>query len=648
MNFTRYYFGGESLQTMEGWDVSKSANLYGIDRWGEGYFGINSSGNVVVRPNRNGVEADLHEIVRSLARRGVQSPVLLRFDGILRDRVKRLAEAFERAVVEFSYPGIYRPVYPIKVNQQRHVVDIVRQAGREKLLGLEVGSKPELLAVLAIHDTPGALLLCNGYKDREYIDLALMARKLGRRSIVIIEQLYELEQVMQVSKQLGVEPEIGIRMKPMTKGAGKWESSGGDNAKFGLTTSEIMTAIETLEKNGNSHWLKLLHFQVGSQITAIGAMKKVLRETTRMFTEIKKLCPSLCMFDVGGGLAVDYDGSKTNFQSSMDYTLEEYARDVVYSIHQACTEAGLPHPDIITESGRALVAHHAVLIAEVIDTAPIAEVISVLDSPPSDHKLLADLEELYKNVSVKNCQETLHDAVSLRDDILENFVQGQLSLAERAYADKAFWHLIAKIRKVATDLKYQPEDLEKLEEDLNDTFFCNFSVFQSLPDSWAIDQLFPIMPLQKLKDEPKRRGTLADMSCDSDGKIDRFIDLKDVKHYLPLHPLKPGEPYYLAIFLVGAYQEIMGDLHNLFGDTNAVHVDIDSTGKVDLTHVVEGDTVREALSYVQYEPQDLFERLRISIEKALREGTLSAEDSAKIQRRYKEALEGYTYLYVEN
>ena len=607
MNFTRYYFGGESLQTMEGWDVSKSANLYGIDRWGEGYFGINSSGNVVVRPNRNGVEADLHEIVRSLARRGVQSPVLLRFDGILRDRVKRLAEAFERAVVEFSYPGIYRPVYPIKVNQQRHVVDIVRQAGREKLLGLEVGSKPELLAVLAIHDTPGALLLCNGYKDREYIDLALMARKLGRRSIVIIEQLYELEQVMQVSKQLGVEPEIGIRMKPMTKGAGKWESSGGDNAKFGLTTSEIMTAIETLEKNGNSHWLKLLHFHVGSQITAIGAMKKVLRETTRMFTEIKKLCPSLCMFDVGGGLAVDYDGSKTNFQSSMDYTLEEYARDVVYSIHQACTEAGLPHPDIITESGRALVAHHAVLIAEVIDTAPIAEVISVLDSPPSDHKLLADLEELYKNVSVKNCQETLHDAVSLRDDILENFVQGQLSLAERAYADKAFWHLIAKIRKVATDLKYQPEDLEKLEEDLNDTFFCNFSVFQSLPDSWAIDQLFPIMPLQKLKDEPKRRGTLADMSCDSDGKIDRFIDLKDVKHYLPLHPLKPGEPYYLAIFLVGAYQEIMGDLHNLFGDTNAVHVDIDSTGKVDLTHVVEGDTVREALSYVQYEPQDLFE-----------------------------------------
>ena len=434
----------------------------------------------------------------------------------------------------------------------------------------------------------------------------------------------------------------------MTKGAGKWESSGGDNAKFGLTTSEIMTAIETLEKNGNSHWLKLLHFHVGSQITAIGAMKKVLRETTRMFTEIKKLCPSLCMFDVGGGLAVDYDGSKTNFQSSMDYTLEEYARDVVYSIHQACTEAGLPHPDIITESGRALVAHHAVLIAEVIDTAPIAEVISVLDSPPSDHKLLADLEELYKNVSVKNCQETLHDAVSLRDDILENFVQGQLSLAERAYADKAFWHLIAKIRKVATDLKYQPEDLEKLEEDLNDTFFCNFSVFQSLPDSWAIDQLFPIMPLQKLKDEPKRRGTLADMSCDSDGKIDRFIDLKDVKHYLPLHPLKPGEPYYLAIFLVGAYQEIMGDLHNLFGDTNAVHVDIDSTGKVDLTHVVEGDTVREALSYVQYEPQDLFERLRISIEKALREGTLSAEDSAKIQRRYKEALEGYTYLYVEN
>jgi arginine decarboxylase len=632
---------------MEGWDVSKSANLYGIERWGEGYFGVNAQGNVVVRPNRNGLEADLHEIVRSLAQRGIQSPVLLRFDGILRDRVKKLGESFERAIAEFSYTGNYRPVYPIKVNQQRHVVDIVRQAGRERLLGLEVGSKPELLAVLAVHDTPGALLLCNGYKDREYIDLALMARKIGRRSIVIVEQLHELEQVMSVSKQLGVEPEIGIRMKPMTRGAGRWESSGGDSAKFGLTTSEIMTAIEILKNSGHTDWLKLLHFHVGSQITAIGAVKRVLRETTRMFTEIAKLCPSLCMFDVGGGLAVDYDGSKTNFQSSMDYTLEEYARDVVYAIQQACNEAGVPQPDIITESGRALVAHHAVLIAEVIDTAPVPEVLSALDAPPTKHKLLADLEELYKNVTVKNCQETLHDAVSLRDDILETFILGKLSLIERAYADKAFWHLISKIRRIASDLKYRPEDLEKLDDQLNDTFFCNFSVFQSLPDSWAIEQLFPIMPLHRLKEEPRRRGTLADMSCDSDGKIERFIDLKDVKHYLPLHPLKPGEPYYIAIFLVGAYQEIMGDLHNLFGDTNAVHVDIDSSGKIDFTHVVEGDTVREALSYVQYEPQDLYERVRLSIERSLRNGTLSAEDSAKIQKRYKEALEGYTYLYVE-
>ncbi len=632
---------------MEGWDVSKSANLYGIDSWGEGYFAINSSGNVVVKPNKNGVEADLHEVVRSLLQRGINAPVLLRFDGILKDRVKRLREGFDKAISEFNYPAGYHPVYPIKVNQQRHVADIIRLAGRDMSLGLEVGSKPELIAVLAMHDTPGALLLCNGYKDREYIELALMARKIGRRSIVIIEQLYELEQVLQVSAQLGVEPELGIRMKPMSKGAGRWESSGGDKAKFGLSTEEIVIAIETLKKKGHGDWIKLLHFHVGSQITSISAIKKVLRETTRMFTEVAKLCPSLCLFDVGGGLAVDYDGSKTNFQSSMNYTVEEYARDVVYAIGQACSEAGIKPPDLITEAGRALTAHHAVLVTEVIDTAPTAEVVASLDRPPSDNKLLKDIEELYTNLSVKNCHETLHDAAGLRDDILERFIQGEISLIERAYADKAHWHLLAKIKRIAADLKFVPEDLERLDEQLNDTYFCNFSVFQSLPDSWAIDQLFPIMPLHRLKEEPKRNATLADMSCDSDGKIERFIDLKDVKHSLPVHQVKTGEPYFLAIFLVGAYQEILGDLHNLFGDTNAVHVDIDASGKVEFPHVVEGDSVREVLSYVQFDAQDLFERLRLSVERSLKEGVLTPEDAARIQKRYKQALEGYTYLYVE-
>lgn len=632
---------------MEGWDITKTSNLYAVDNWSEGYFGINQNGSLVVRPDRVNGGIDLYEIIRNLVQRGIQVPILLRFDGILRDRVKRLREAFLKAKEEFNYTGEYRPVYPIKVNQQKHVVDTIRLAGREISLGLEVGSKPELMAVLAIHDTPGALLLCNGYKDNEYIELALMARKLGRRSIVIVEQLYELEQIMEISKKVGVEPEIGIRIKPSSKGAGRWETSGGDKAKFGLSTPEIVRAIQILKSAGKDHWLKLLHFHIGSQITSITAIKKVLREATRMYTEVAKLCPSLCFFDVGGGLAVDYDGSKTNFQSSMNYSLEEYARDVVYAIAQATEEAGIPPADIITECGRAMVAHHSVLVTQVIDVAPTADVVNQLDDPPSDHEVLKEFVELYANASVKNCLEVLHDAISMREEALETFIQGDLSLAERAYVDKCFWHTIAKVRRISSDLKYIPEDIEKLDEQLHDTYFCNFSVFQSLPDSWAIDQLFPIMPIHRLKEQPTRRGILADMSCDSDGQVDRFIDLKDVKSYLPLHPLKSPEPYYLGIFLIGAYQEILGDLHNLFGDTNAVHVDLDSEGKIQITHVVEGDTVREVLTYVQYDDKDLVERLRLSIEKSLADGSLSAEDSAKIQKRYKEALEGYTYLYVE-
>lgn len=632
---------------MEGWSVAKSASHYGIGLWGEGYFDINEVGNVVVRPDKGEAHIDLHQTVRDLVQRGISTPVLLRFDGIIRTRVRRLAQAFAAAIGEANYQGNFRGVFPIKVNQQRHVVDVVRLAGRDTKLGLEVGSKPELIAVLAIHDTPEALLLCNGYKDREYIELALMSRKLGRRTIIIVEQFSELEQIEQLSEALGIEPEIGIRMKPVSKGAGRWETSAGDRAKFGLSTSEIVAAIDHLKAKGKDHWLKLLHFHVGSQITSIAAIKKVLREATRVYTEIGALCPSLSIFDVGGGLAVDYDGSKTNFHSSMDYTPEEYARDVVWAIRDACDAAGLNHPDIVTESGRALVAHHAVLVAQVLDEAPTLEVIPTLDPPPTDEPILQDFKDLYDKVSIKNCLETLHDAVSMREEVNQRFVNGVLGIRERAYAEQTFWRLMAKVRRVSEDLKFVPEQLEKLDDELKDTFFCNFSVFQSLPDSWAVDQLFPIMPIQRLKEEPNRRCTIADMSCDSDGKIEKFIDLKDVKNYLKVHSLRNGEPYYLAIFLVGAYQEILGDLHNLFGDTNAVHVDVSESGEVELTHVVEGDTVREALKYVQYDPQDLMERLRQSLERALKSGMLSNEDSAKLQRRYRDALEGYTYLCVD-
>ncbi len=632
---------------MEGWDVQKSANLFGISGWGEGYFDINSAGEVVVRPTRNGVELSLPSIVKELTQRGIQVPILLRFDGIIRDRVTRICNAFGSAITEFQYSGKYRGVYPIKVNQQRHVVEVVQAAGKDFGMGIEVGSKPELIAVLAIHDTPGALLLCNGYKDREYIELALLARKLGRRSIIIVEQFSEVEQTIQVAKQLGIEPEIGLRLKPSSKGAGKWESSGGDNAKFGLSTTEIVSAIEILKSHGCDHWLKLIHFHVGSQISSISAIKKVLREATRMYVEIAKLCPSLCLFDAGGGLAVDYDGSKTNFAASMDYSVEEYARDVVYSIRQACEDAGISHPDIVTESGRALVAHHAVLVAQTIDVAHTPDVISKLDNPPSRKKRLSEFQELYQNVSVKNCRETLHDAIELRDEINELFVSGEISLIERAYADRSFWHLMSKLKRVASEMKFVPEELEKLDDVLKDTYFVNFSVFQSLPDSWAVEQLFPIMPIHRLREEPTRRCMLGDMSCDSDGIIDKFIDLKDVKNYLPVHSLKPEEPYYVASFLVGAYQEILGDLHNLFGDTNAVHITTDAAGKMELAHVVEGDTIREVLKYVQYEPQDLVEKMRQTLERSVREGAISNEESAKIQRRYRDALEGYTYLIVD-
>lgn len=631
---------------MEGWNYQKSRGTYGIVQWGDGYFDINAQGNVIVRPDRGTATIDVHELVTSLVQRGIEAPVLLRFDGILRDRVRRLNSAFKNAIAEEGYAGKYRGAYPIKVNQQRHVVDILREAGREDGLGLEVGSKPELIAVLAIHDTPGALLLCNGYKDSEYIELALLANRLGRRSILIIEQMYELDKVIEVADSLGVQAEIGLRMKPVTKGSGRWEASSGERAKFGLSVPEIAIALKKLQEHKKEHWLKLLHFHIGSQIPSIAAIKRALREATRVYTELKEEFPSICFMDVGGGLAVDYDGSRTNFESSMNYTLEEYARDVVSAVATACSEAGVEVPDIVTESGRALVAHHAVLVAQVIDVTPSLDVVSELDPPPTEHEILRQIWDLYQSVSIKNCHESLNDALSLKDDILERFIQGDISLNERAYADKTIWHLFAKIKMVSKDLKYIPEDLERLDDFLRDTYFCNFSVFQSIPDSWAISHLFPIMPIHRLNEEPKRRGTLADVSCDSDGKVDRFTDLKDVQSHLMLHSPSPKQPYYLGSFLVGAYQEILGDLHNLFGDTNAVHIDIDANGDVQISHVVEGDTVEEVLRYVQYDEHDLTRRLRGSIERALKEGLLTPEESVRLQKRFKESMDGYTYLRV--
>lgn len=619
--------------------------LYQLEGWGDGYFGVNDKGHMTVCPDRTGPTCDLYELVQSLIQRGMEAPILLRFDGIIRNRIDTLQSAFNAAIKEFDYKSSYRLAFPIKVNQQRHIVDVIRLAGKPNLLSLEVGSKPELVAVLSIHDTAGALLLCNGYKDDEYIELALLGSKIGRRPIIIIEQLYELANVLKISAKLGIDAEIGFRMKPSSKGSGRWESSGGDMAKFGLSTHEIVLAVEQLQAAEKTHWLKLLHFHIGSQITNIISVQKALREATRMYTELAKLCPSLCFFDAGGGLAIDYTGCRTSMDSSMNYSLEEYARDVVYAVGTACDEAQITHPVLITESGRAIVAHHSILITEVIDVAPALDAIPELPAPPSDHEVLAELCALYEGLSLKNYHEALHDAMELKDVILQRFIQGDLDLAERAYADRVYRHLIAKIRHISKELDFVPDDVEKLDRILLDTYFCNFSVFQSLPDSWAINQLFPVMPIHRLDEEPTRRGIIADLSCDSDGKIDQFVARKQASKFLPLHAAN-AKPYFLGIFLVGAYQEILGGLHNLFGDTNAVHVDVDEGGNWVINHVIEGDTIEEVLHYVQYESPDLIERLRLVIEKSLKAGHLTNEESAKLQKRFKAALDSYTYLVV--
>lgn len=630
-------------------DVVKSpihfGEQYSIRAWGAPYFDVNSQGHVSVRFQPNGKSGDLYELVRSLVQRGIEAPILIRFDGIIRDRIRCLQGAFDAAINEFRYDNTYRLAYPIKVNQQRTVVDFIQMTGSANLLGLEVGSKPELIAVLSINETAGSLLLCNGYKDAEYIEIALLATKIGRRSIIIIEQFYELQLVIDIAQKLNIEAEIGFRMRPFNKGSGRWKSSGGDMAKFGLSAHEIERGIEMLKKVNKIHWVKLLHFHLGSQIPSIVSIKKALSEAARMYTELAKECPEMSFFDTGGGLGIDYDGSRSSTDSSMDYTVEEYARDVVSAIGDACEKADIAPPTIISESGRALVAHHSVLITEVIDVAPSLDAVEKLPPPPSDHEVLTSLYSLHQDLTENNCHEVLHDAQELKEHIFECFVHGSLNLKERAYAEQAYKYLIAKVRQVSTKLSDIPEEIKDLNKQLLDIYFCNFSVFQSLPDSWAIDQLFPIMPIHRINEEPKRRGFIADLSCDSDGKVDHFVNRRGSSHYLNLHEYT-GTPYYLGIFFVGAYQEILGALHNLFGDTNAVHVDLDEEGHWQLKHVIEGDTIREVLNYVQYNSQDLIEKLRISIEKSLKCGRLSPAESAKLQKKFKEALESYTYLVV--
>ena len=633
---------------MRGWTIQDALELYDVHAWGSGFFTVNRNGNVEVRPRGDrGPGIDLGELVTYLRGRGLHLPLLVRFSDILATRLRELCQHFEAAIEEHRYKGRHRAVYPIKVNQQRHVVQEVIDFGRRHGVGLEAGSKPELLAILPIADTPDSLIVCNGYKDRAYIEIALLAQKLGRTPIIVLDRFHELDLALEVAQDLGVRPHLGVRAKLSARGSGRWVDSGGDRSKFGLTADELMLTIDRLSERGMLDCLELLHFHVGSQVTSIRAIREAVQEATRFYVGLVEMGAGLRYLDVGGGLGVDYDGSQSNFQSSMNYTNTEYARDIVSTVAEACDEKNVPHPDIITETGRAMVAHHSVLVFNVLG---VNEVLPK-QAPPvpasDDHKVVHTLYETYQSISRKNANESHHDAVQAKEEALTLFNLGYLDLKTRGKCERLFWACCAKILRLMQDMEFVPEELESLERAMADTYYGNFSVFQSAPDHWAVKQLFPVMPLHRLDERPTRRGVFADLTCDSDGKVDQFIDRHDVKHVLDLHPVN-GSPYYIGIFLVGAYQEILGDLHNLFGDTDAVHVRLGESDRIEIEHLVEGDSVEEVLGYVQFSKPELVERARRAIEVALREGRITVEESARLRRRYEEGLAGYTYLDVRD
>lgn len=629
---------------MRGWSIQDSVELYNIRNWGRDYFRINEGGNIEVTPagaRADGI--DLKTLIDDLERRGIQLPILVRFTDILEHRVRAMATAFQKAIREYEFGGRYRGVYPVKVNQQRHLLEDLVKFSEPYHMGLEAGSKPELLIVLALMNDPEALIICNGYKDGEFIETALMARKLGRNPIIVVEKFSEFKLICDISERVGVRPVIGMRAKLATKGAGRWEGSAGDRAKFGLTVGEMVEGVAYLKERGMLDTLQLLHFHIGSQVSAIRSVKNALREAARTFTGLAKMGASMKYFDVGGGLGVDYDGSRTNFESSVNYTVDEYAADVVAAVAAACDDADVPHPDVITEAGRAMAAHHSVLIFNVLGVTEFPADLADVPVRDDDPEILHELKEIHDGVTRKSYQEAYHDALASKEELLTLFNLGQMDLATRARGERLFWQTCQKILHIARLQSYVPDELEGLEKALADTYFGNFSVFQSAPDSWAVGQLFPVMPIHRLGEEPTRRAIIADITCDSDGKIDKFIDLRDVKDVLPLHPTN-GQPYYMAIFLVGAYQEILGDLHNLFGDTNAVHVSLDDDGGYRIDHVIEGDTVTDVLKYVQYSKADLVRLVRRATETALKEGRMSMEEAAKMINAYQTGLEGYTYL----
>ena len=629
---------------MKKWTIEDSKELYNINGWGTSYFGINENGNVYVNPSKNNVRIDLRQIVDELALRDVTPPVLLRFPDILDNRIEKMASCFQKAAKEYDYQGESFIIYPIKVNQMQPVVEEIISHGRKFNLGLEAGSKPELHAVIAVQCKSDSLIICNGYKDENYIELAMLAQKLGKHIFLVVEKLNEIDVIAKAAKRLSVKPNLGIRIKLASSGSGKWAESGGDASKFGLTSSELLQAFDKLNEVGLHDCVKLIHFHIGSQITKIRRIQNALTEAGQYYVNLRKMGYNIEYVDCGGGLGVDYDGTRSsNSESSVNYSIQEYINDCVYSFTDVANRNGIPHPNIITESGRSLAAHHSVLVLDVLGAASLPVMPEEFEAKPTDHKLVKDLYEIWCNLNPKTMLEDWHDADQIREDSLDLFAHGMINLKTRAEIEAMYWSVCHEINALTRGMKHIPDELRGLDKLLADKYFCNFSLFQSLPDCWGIDQLFPIMPIQRLDERPSRNCTLQDITCDSDGKISNFVAGGTLSNVLPVHALRKNEPYYIGVFLVGAYQEILGDMHNLFGDTNAAHISVrDETYHID--QIIDGETVEEVLEYVQYNPNKLVRQIEQWVTKSVKEGKLSLDEGKEFLSNYRSGLYGYTYL----
>ena len=629
---------------MKKWTIEDAKELYNLNGWGTSYFGVNDAGNIYVTPCKDQTQVDLREVMDELALRDVTPPVLLRFPDILDSRIEKTASCFAKAKEEYNYKGENFIIYPIKVNQMQPVVEEIISHGRKFNLGLEAGSKPELHAVIAVQCQSDSLIICNGYKDQSYIELALLAQKMGKRIFIVVEKLNELDIIARAAKKLGVKPNLGIRIKLASSGSGKWEESGGDASKFGLTSSELLKALQILDERGMHDCLRLIHFHIGSQITKIRRIQTALREAAQFYVQLHKLGYNVDFVDCGGGLGVDYDGTRSSSsESSVNYSIQEYVNDCVYQFVDAADKNDIPHPNVITESGRSLTAHHSVLVIDVLETATLPEMPEEFEAKETDHQLVKDLYEIWDNLNSRSMMEDWHDAEAIREEALDLFSHGLIDLKTRAEIESMFWSVCREINVLAKSQKHVPEELRKLDKLLADKYFCNFSLFQSLPDSWAIDQLFPIVPIQRLNERPTRNATLQDITCDSDGKIANFVTSRHIGHVLPVHQLKKSEDYYLGVFLVGAYQEILGDMHNLFGDTNAVHISV-KDNHYHIDQIIDGETVEEVLEYVQFNPKKLVRQLEIWVTKSVKQGKITLEEGKEFLSNYRSGLYGYTYL----